>query len=41
MSVKAQDEFLLAPILPHKCGSEELCRAPCRWSAPRFTLDLP
>ena len=24
----AQDKFLLAPILPHLCGSEELCRAP-------------
>src|SRR6185503_18567079 len=37
-----QDKFLLAPLLPHKCGvppgygtpnlcgSEELCRAPCQ-----------
>jgi hypothetical protein len=32
----AQDKFLLAPLLPHKCGSEELCRAPLAQFRRRF-----
>src|SRR6266481_674097 len=47
---RAQDKFLLAPLLPHKCGvppgygtshlcgSEELCRAPSPVSIIGFPL---
>jgi hypothetical protein len=52
-AIRAQDKFLLAPLLPHKCGvppgygtphlygSEELCRALARFLTLAFIAAYP